>query len=183
MVITYSRVWINRVRLQWAHACMVITYSRVWINRVRLPILLVVSWSCPRACLTIWSREMGSAVPSRVSLLISILRLNMVLTYGIPPEFRGGVHLWIYATRSVPSLSGHAIAYRWRSLPRVRRHRASKPQGSSERVLPWQITMDQLIFASLSHTHYWYEVGMLKVPAVHADIWLMIWFWLNSHMS
>ena len=62
-----------------------------------------------------------------------------------------------YAIGSVPSLSGHAIAYRWRSLPRVRRHRASKPQGSSERVLPWQITMDQLIFASLSHTHYWYE--------------------------
>ena len=70
-----------------------------------------------------------------------------------------------YAIGSVPSLSGHAFAYRWRSLPRVRRHRASKPQGSSERVLPWQITMDQLIFASLSHTHYWYEVGMLKVPA------------------
>ena len=34
-----------------------------------------------------------------------------------------------YAIGSVPSLSGHAIAYRWRSLPRVRRHRASKPQG------------------------------------------------------
>ena len=51
-----------------------------------------------------------------------------------------------YAIGSVPSLSGHAIAYRWRSLPRVRRHRASKPQGSSERVLPWQITMDKLIF-------------------------------------
>ena len=63
-----------------------------------------------------------------------------------------------YAIGSVPSLSGHAIAYRWRSLPRVRRHRASRPQGSSERVLPWQITMDQLIFASLSHTHYWYRV-------------------------
>ena len=69
-----------------------------------------------------------------------------------------------YAIGSVPSLSGHAIAYRWRSLPRVRRHRASKPQGSSERVLPWQVSMDQLIFASFSHTHYWYEVGMLKVP-------------------
>ena len=41
----------------------------------------------------IWSRETGSAFPSRVSLLISILRLNLVLTYGIPPEFRGGVHL------------------------------------------------------------------------------------------
>ena len=87
-----------------------------------------------------------------------------VLTYGIPPEFRGGVHMKPpYAIGSVPSLSGHAIAYRWRSTPRVRRHRASKPQGSSERELPWQITMDQLIFASLSHTHYWYEVGMLKV--------------------
>ena len=35
----------------------------------------------------IWSRETGSADPSRVSLLISILRLNLVLTYGIPPEF------------------------------------------------------------------------------------------------
>ena len=112
------------------------------------------------------ARETGSAVPSRVSLLISILRLNLVLTYGIAPEFRGGVHMKPpYAIGSVPSLSGHAIVYRWRSLPRVRRHRASKPQGSFERVLPWQITMDQLIFASLSHTHHWYEVGMLEVPA------------------
>ena len=25
--------------------------------------------------------------------------------------------------------------------------------------------MDQLIFASISRTHYWYEVGMLKVTA------------------
>ena len=74
-----------------------------------------------------------------------------------------------YAIGSIPSLSGHAIAYRWRSLPRVRRHRASKPQGSSERVLPWQITMDQLICAFCSHTHYWYEVGMLKVPAYMVD--------------
>ena len=104
---------------------------------------------------------------------------ELVLTYGIAPEFRGGVHMKPpYAIGSVPSLSGHAIAYRWRSLPRVRRHRASKPQGSFERVLPWQITMDQLIFASLSHTHYWYEVGMLKVeggmlkvPAVHISRW------------
>ena len=32
-----------------------------------------------------------SAVPSRVSPLISKLRLNLVLTYGVPPEFRGGI--------------------------------------------------------------------------------------------
>ena len=53
-------------------------------------------------CLRIWSRETGSAVPSRVSLLISILRLNLVLTYGIPPEFHGGVHLFIL-DRHTPS--------------------------------------------------------------------------------
>ena len=70
-----------------------------------------------------------------------------------------------YAMGSVPSLSGHEIAYRWRLLPRVRRHRASKPQGSSEGVLPWRVTMDQLICASLSHNHHWYKVGKLKVPA------------------
>ena len=51
--------------------------------------------SCPRSRLIIWSRETGSVVPSRVSLLISILRLNLVFTYGIPPEFHGGVHLLI----------------------------------------------------------------------------------------
>ena len=42
-------------------------------------------------------------------------------------------------------------------------------QGCFERVLPWQVTMDQLICASLSLTHYWYEVGMLKVPAIHQN--------------
>ena len=110
----------------------------------------------------------GFGSPSRVSLLISILlRLNLLHAHGIPPEFRGGVHLFIfkppYAIGSIPSLSGHPNAYRWRSLPRVSRHRASKPQGSSERLLTGQVTMDQLIRASLSHNHYWYEVGTLKV--------------------
>ena len=41
------------------------------------------------------SRETGSAVPSRVSLFASILRLNLVLTHGIPPDFRRGIHLFI----------------------------------------------------------------------------------------
>ena len=48
-------------------------------------------------------------VPSRVSLLISILRLNLVLTYGILPELRGGVHLYIY-NRHTPS--GQSRVYR-----------------------------------------------------------------------
>ena len=29
-----------------------------------------------------------------------------------------------------------------------------------------QVTIDQLICASLSHTHYWYEGSMLEVPEV-----------------
>ena len=121
---------------------------------------------CPRSCLRIWSRETGSAVPSRVSLLISILRLNLVLTYGIPPEFRVGVQITMGQSgqsRVYRVMQLHTDGAHWRSLPRVRQPRASKPQGSSEQVLPWQVTMDQLICVSLSHTHYWYEVGMLIV--------------------
>ena len=95
-----------------------------------------------------------------------------MLTHGIPPAFHGGIYLFKppYAIGSVPSLSGHAVAYRWRSLPRVRRHRVSKPHGSSKRVLPWQVTMDQLICASLSYTHYWYEMGTSKVPCMVTHI-------------
>ena len=65
---------------------------------------------CPRSRLRIWSRETGSAVPSRVSLLISILRLNLVLTYyGIPPEFFGSVHLFI---QNGHTPSGQSRVYR-----------------------------------------------------------------------
>ena len=64
---------------------------------------------CPRSRLRIWSREMGAVVPSRVSLLIFMLRLNLVLTYGILPEFRGGVHL-IISNRHTPS--GQSRIYR-----------------------------------------------------------------------
>ena len=33
--------------------------------------------------------------PSRTNLLISILRRNLELTYGMSPAFSGGVHLFI----------------------------------------------------------------------------------------
>ena len=94
-----------------------------------------LSFPCPRSRLRIWSREAGSAVPSRVSLLIlhTTRRLNLVLTRGIPPAFHDGAHILYPSTTigSIPTLSGYVIiAYRWRSLPRVRRHRASSPQGS-----------------------------------------------------
>ena len=42
----------------------------------------------------LFSRETGLAVPSHVSIIIILhaLRMNLVLTYKIPPVFRGDVH-------------------------------------------------------------------------------------------
>ena len=95
--------------------------------------------------------------------------LNWCLLTGSLPSFAAAsIYLFKIATRhrvSPEFIGSRNCVYQLRSLPRVRRHRTSIPQGSSERVLPWQVTMDQLICASLSHTYYWYEVGMLKVPA------------------
>ena len=109
-----------------------------------------------RSRLRTWSRNAGSAVPSRVSLPISsILRLygmtTITTTYsgwiwclltGFLPSSAAASIIYFkppYVIGSVPSLLGYAIAYWRRSLPRVRRHRASKPQDSCERVLPWHI--------------------------------------------
>ena len=85
----------------------------------------------------------GSVVPPRASLIILILHtqpdllllLLMVLAHGIPPAFRGGVHLFGPPTAMrhwvSPEFTGHTNACRWRSLARVHRHRASSPQGCS----------------------------------------------------
>ena len=103
--------------------------------------------------------EFGSPVPRQPAHLHTTLRLNLVLTTEFLPNFATTASIYLlfkppYAIGPVPSFSGHAIAYQWRSLPGVSRHRASEPQGSSKRVLPWQVTMDQLLIcASLSHTH------------------------------
>ena len=63
----------------------VMTIAGVWINRVRLPILLVVSRAgkmnislSPFAPENLVSRDGFGRVPSRVSLLVSILGLNLV---------------------------------------------------------------------------------------------------------
>ena len=104
---------------------------------------------------------------------------NNLLTGFLPSSAAASIYL--YKNRHTPS--GQSRVY-WvtqlrtddgvHCLPRVRRHRASKPQGilPDECCLACQVTMDQLICASLSDTHYyyWYEVviacySMLKVPA------------------
>ena len=51
---------------------------------------------CPGSHLRIWSRETVSAVPSRVSKLISMLEAeSSAYLHGIPTEFRGGGYLFI----------------------------------------------------------------------------------------
>ena len=132
-------------------ACMVITYSKskdqpgLVANPTRGQLNKENEcFPCPRSCLRIWSRETGSAVSSRVSLLISIPRLNLVLTGFVPISAAASIYLLIppYVIGSVPSLSDHTYAYRWRLLPRVRRHRAKRSQESSSNGccpcrLPW----------------------------------------------
>ena len=153
---------------------MVTHTARVWINRVRLPILNVVSITAKNnislsafAPENLVSRDgFSGPVPRQPAHLHTQAESGAYLRDSSRvPRRRPFIYLKPpYAIGPVPSLSGHAIAYRWRLLPRVRQHRASKPQDSSERVLPWQVIMDQSLCASLSHTHYWYEVGMMKVP-------------------
>ena len=114
--------------------CMVIslftTVAGVWINRVRLPILLSWLAELPFAPENL-SSETGSAVPSRVVLLIlhNLAESGCLLTGFLPISAAACIYLCkpSSAIGSVPSLSGRAIAYRWRSLPRVRRHRVSSP--------------------------------------------------------
>ena len=79
------------------YVCMVITYSKGKDQPCRLPILLVVSYHflCPRSRLRIWYRETGSAVRPRVSLLISILRLNLVLTVFLPSSVAASIRHWV----------------------------------------------------------------------------------------
>ena len=106
-----------------------------------------------------------------------ILTLNLVLTHGIPPDVHGGVGIFLPAPHTiglVPSLSGRAIAYRWRSLPRVRWHR---PVGLVLKVArvtgaavasPWTKCYCAPLF---SHTNfYWNTVSMFKLSGVYQNI-------------
>ena len=86
----------------------------------------------------------GSPVPRQPAHLHTQAKSGAYLrgSSRVPRRRRPFPHLKpSYVIVSVPSLSGHTIMPRWRSLPRVRRHRANKSQCSSERVLrgrsPW----------------------------------------------
>ena len=129
----YHTFWILLVCM---YVCMVITYSTVSINRVRLPILFVVSRTgkmniplSPFASDSLVSRDGFSR---SVLYQPAHFPLSSEAEYGSysrgssrfqrrRPFIDLNCHT---AIGSVPSLSSHANAYQWRSLPRVRRHRA-----------------------------------------------------------
>ena len=80
-----------------------------------------------------WSREAGWVVPSRVSVLILHTQAesgDFSRDSSRFPRRRPFIYT-VIRHRVNTELSGHAIAYQWRSLPRVRRHRTSCSQGSS----------------------------------------------------
>ena len=132
------------------YVCIMYVYNMyVWLSLIaeyeptRQECCQSCSWSakqgklvfhCPRSRLKIWSRVTSSAVRSPVNLLFlrtqaesgsysrgDSSRFPRRRLFIIPPTAIG----------SVPSLPGHTIAYRWRSLLRVCRHRDNSPQGSS----------------------------------------------------
>ena len=113
---------------------------------------------CPRSRLRIWSRETGSAVPSRVGPLIPQTRLNIGAYSGVPlppairdidydDDYDNGVHPYrqppfIGPRKHVP------MAFAAKSPPR---HRASSSQGSSSNgcCLDFGNSRDELLCAPL----------------------------------
>ena len=113
--------------------------------------------------------ERGSAVPFRVSLLILHTRAESGAYLRDSSRFPRR-RPFIYLNRH--TTSGQSRVYRVTQSRTDGVHcRESTSTGPVNlKVVPngcclGQVTMDQLICTSLSHTHCWYEVGMLKVPA------------------
>ena len=75
----------------------------------------------------------------------------MVVTYGVPPELRGGIHAFIL-NHHTPS--GQSRVY-WVTYLRTDSIHWRESAGSGP---------VKFIYASLSYTHYWYYVDLLKVP-------------------
>ena len=160
------------------YSCVVCMYvwssymARVRINRVRLPILLVVSRTGKMFfSLSLFAPEnlvsrdgFDCPVPRQPAHLHTQAESGAYLRDSSRVPRR---RPFMYFNRRTPS--DQSRDYR---VAQLRTHgvhcRESAGTGpvNLKRVMPWQVTMDQLICASLSHTHYWYEVGMLKVPVV-----------------
>ena len=87
----------------------------------------------PRSRLRIRSRETGSSVPSRVSVIFFHTQALSGACSRESSRFPSAAASIFTVNRhrvSPDFISGHATEYRWPLLPRVRRHRAGSPKGS-----------------------------------------------------
>ena len=109
------------------------------------------NFPCPR--LTVWSRELGSAVPSRVSPLVLHTQAEscFYLRDSTPPS-RFPLRFPLEppcAIGLVPSLSGHATALPM-AFTTENRHKPSSSQSSSKNgSFLFRYPMDQLMYAPL----------------------------------
>ena len=106
---------------------MVTHIARVWINRVRWPILLVVSWTGKMNILH--TQADSGAYNFRDSSRVP--RRRPLIYFKLP-----------YAIGPVPSYRVTQLRTDGVHCRESTGNRASKPQGSSRWVLPWQVTMD-----------------------------------------
>ena len=127
-------------------------------------------FSCPRSRLRIWSRETDSAVPSRVSVLI----LHTQTESGVYSQDSSRFprrRPFTYLHRHTPSAQSRVYRVTHLRTDGVHCRESAGTGPVNLKVVPnecclGRITMDQLRFASLSHTHYWYKVVILIVIVI-----------------
>ena len=121
----------NAARLSFSDLCILL-FMFLSLCRLCVCVFLCSHWSlvdvpliffCPADHVPDWQPRvlLGMVEARSVNVKKTTTTTATAILSFIPP----------IAIESVPSLSGRAIACRWRSLPRVRRHRASGSQGSS----------------------------------------------------
>ena len=106
------------------YVCRVITYIKRNYQRSKVA-------RPARGQLTREKKKFPVPVPRQPAHLHAQAESGCLLTELFPSSAAASIYLFIppCAIGSVPSLPGHAIAYLWRLLPRVRRHRASTYVG------------------------------------------------------
>ena len=139
----------------------------------------IFSLPCPRSSLSICTRETVSSILFRVSLLIIHTQAESGACSRDSSRFPGRrPRIPSTAIASVPNLSDHAFAYRWRSLPRILQNMPSSPQGSSSNgCCLFRFHHGPIIYAPLFlHTHYGYNMIQKASGAVGGIRGLVIYF-------
>ena len=113
--------------------CMFVwsSFSADWASTGGTLVKTAHDYSCPLTRMRLLSRELGSAVPSRASLLILHTQTYVAFTYGHPLPLPATVSIRpSCAIGLVSNLSGHTIALSM-TFTTENRYRASSSQSSS----------------------------------------------------